>query len=196
MIDTLFAKLPAAQNLCLPGQLGFQRGQYALATLHRPSNVDGLESLRAVLEALAHVTREMPVALPLHPRTRKRIQQFGLEDWLAKLRVLEPLGYIEMLSLIDGAAVVLTDSGGLQEETTALGVPCVTLRQQTERPITIMEGTNRLAPWPLSAAGIWQSCIEALQQGRREAGTHCPEGWDGHAAERIVHFLQVIHTST
>jgi UDP-N-acetylglucosamine 2-epimerase (non-hydrolysing) len=100
--------------------------------------------------------------------------------------VLEPLGYLEMLGLVDGAALVLTDSGGLQEETTALGVPCVTLREQTERPVTITEGTNRLAPWPLSAEGIEQASLQAWAERRRESGAGAPEGWDGRAAERMV----------
>jgi UDP-N-acetylglucosamine 2-epimerase (non-hydrolysing) len=126
------------------------------------------------------------VVLPIHPRTRKSIEAHGLSGLTAGLRVEDPLGYTEMLSLTDGAAAVLTDSGGLQEETTALGVPCVTLREQTERPITLTEGTNRMAPWPLRAEGILAAYREAVEQGRARPGGRRPEGWDGCAAERIV----------
>lgn len=186
MIDTLLTHLAAARALDLPASLGVERGRYVVATLHRPSNVDDPDALGAVLEALAEVARSLPVILPLHPRTRRNIDAFGLGAPAAALRFLEPLGYTEMISLTDGAAVVLTDSGGLQEETTALGVPCVTLREQTERPVTVTEGTNRMAPWPLTASGVVGSFRAALAQGRSEPGTHCPEGWDGRAGERIV----------
>ena len=186
MIDTLFQQLPRARELDVPGRLGLRRGHYAVATLHRPSNVDDPEALSAVLRALARVAEEIPVVLPIHPRTRKNAEQFGLVDEVERLIVLDPLGYREMVSLVDGAAVVLTDSGGLQEETTALGVPCVTLREQTERPITITEGTNRLAPWPLTAEGVFTSFREAVSEGRAEPGLRCPEGWDGRAGERVI----------
>jgi UDP-N-acetylglucosamine 2-epimerase (non-hydrolysing) len=188
MIDSLFAQLPAARALDVPARLGVPRGAYAVATLHRPSNVDDPRALAAVLGALERVAETMPVVFPIHPRTRARIDEFGLGGAAARLRLLEPLGYREMLSLVDGAAVVLTDSGGLQEETTALGVPCVTLREQTERPVTILQGTNRLAPWPLTAEGVHGSVRQALAEGRRAEGGG-PDGWDGHAAERIVEAL-------
>jgi UDP-N-acetylglucosamine 2-epimerase (non-hydrolysing) len=190
MIDTLFHQLDAARALDLPARLGLPRGGYVVSTLHRPSNVDDPEALRAVLEALAEVAEQMPVVLPLHPRTRNNARSFGLDPHLERIRVLEPLGYREMLSLTDGAAVVLSDSGGLQEETTALGVPCVTLREQTERPVTITEGTNRLAPWPLTREGVLASFRAALADGRAEPGTRCPEGWDGRAGERVVGTMQ------
>jgi UDP-N-acetylglucosamine 2-epimerase (non-hydrolysing) len=186
MIDTLFQQLPAARATDTPGRLGLSRGGYVLTTLHRPSNVDEPEALHVILTALARIHRDLPVVLPLHPRTRRNAEAFGFGPMLASLRAVEPLGYREMLSLSDGAGVVLTDSGGLQEETTALGVPCVTLRAQTERPVTISEGTNRLAHWPLTANGIVADCQAALAAGRREAGQGAPEGWDGHAATRIV----------
>jgi UDP-N-acetylglucosamine 2-epimerase (non-hydrolysing) len=129
------------------------------------------------------------VVLPLHPRTRRNAESFGLGAELERLTVLEPLGYREMLSLTDGAAAVLTDSGGLQEETTALGVPCVTLREQTERPVTLTEGTNRMAPWPLTHDGVLHSFRAARAQGRPAPGERCPEGWEGKAAERVVEAL-------
>jgi UDP-N-acetylglucosamine 2-epimerase (non-hydrolysing) len=186
MIDTLLQHLPAARALDVPGRYGLRRGCYVVSTLHRPSNVDDAATLRPVLEALAEVARDVPVVLPIHPRTRKSIDGHGLTRLTGGLRIEDPLGYTEMLSLSDGAAAVLTDSGGLQEETTALGVPCVTLREQTERPITLTEGTNRMAPWPLSAAGIVAAYRQAAAQGRAAAGERRPEGWDGRAAERIV----------
>lgn len=190
MIDTLVAQLPAARALDLPGRMALPRGGYALATLHRPSNVDDPANLGAVLGALHAVSRELPVVLPLHPRTRNRVEEFGLGERLRGLCVTEPLGYREMQSLTDGAAVVLTDSGGLQEETTYLGVPCVTLREQTERPVTLTEGTNRMAPWPLTAEGVFAAAQAARARGRREVGSSVPEGWDGRAAERIVAALE------
>lgn len=186
MIDTLLDHLPAARRLDLPARLGLEWGHYVVSTLHRPSNVDEPGTLRVVLEALAEVARVLPVMLPLHPRTRRNIEAFGLAPVAAPLRLADPLGYTEMLSLTEGAAAVLTDSGGLQEETTALGVPCVTLREQTERPITVTEGTNRMAPWPLTVAGVLGSFRDAAAAGRSEPGQRGPDGWDGRAGERIV----------
>jgi UDP-N-acetylglucosamine 2-epimerase (non-hydrolysing) len=189
MIDTLFRYLPRAREIDLPGRLGLPRGGYALVTLHRPSNVDDPAALAAVLAALDAVAGEVPVVFPIHPRTRKNLDAFGLAGAASRLRLLDPQAYIDTLSLSDGAAVVLTDSGGLQEETTVLGVPCVTLREQTERPITIELGTNRLAPWPLTTVGILAAVEAALAQGRMAVGACCPEGWDGRAAERVVDAL-------
>lgn len=190
MIDTLLQQLPAASAVGMPARLGVEPGRYALVTLHRPSNVDDPATLRAVLEALARVADTMPVVFPIHPRTRRTIESAGLGEILVRFRVLEPVGYREMLSLTDGAAVVLTDSGGLQEETTVLGVPCLTLREQTERPVTVTEGTNQMASWPLTVAGIASSVQDALRRGRLRVGERVPEGWDGRAAERIVAALR------
>jgi UDP-N-acetylglucosamine 2-epimerase (non-hydrolysing) len=186
MIDTLLQHLPVARALDLPARSGLRRGEYVVSTLHRPSNVDELKPLAVLVEALARVAEELPVVLPLHPRTRQKLERFGLAEQAKALRLLEPLGYTEMISLTDGAAVVLTDSGGLQEETTALGVPCVTLREQTERPVTITEGTNRMAPWPLTVNGVVGAFREAVARGRAAPGQHCPEGWDGEAGRRIA----------
>lgn len=187
MIDTLLHQLPAARELDVPRRLGLERGGYVVSTLHRPSNVDDPGTLRVALAALAAVADRMPVVLPLHPRTRKNAERFGVADLLDRLNVLEPLSYREMLSLTEGAAAALTDSGGLQEETTALGVPCVTLREQTERPITISEGTNRMAPWPLTVDGVVGAFDEAVAAG--PGGARRPEGWDGRAGERVVDAL-------
>lgn len=190
MIDTLFAHLPRARTVDLPGRLGLAHGDYIAATLHRPSNVDDPHALRVLLDAFAVIADERAVVFPVHPRTRKQAELFGLTPQLERLRVLEPLGYTEMLSLTNGAAVVMTDSGGLQEETTALGVRCVTLRQQTERPVTVTEGTNRLAPWPLTVGGVVGAYRAAVAAPRPAAGGERPDGWDGHAAERIVAHLR------
>jgi UDP-N-acetylglucosamine 2-epimerase (non-hydrolysing) len=209
MIDTLLHQLPRARDRDYPGELGLAAGNYAVATLHRPSNVDTPDELRTALEALGRVAEARPLVLPLHPRTRKNAERFGLAELLEPLTAVPPLGYREMVSLLDGAAVVLTDSGGLQEETTALGIPCVTLREQTERPITISEGTNRMVTWPLSVDGVVSATEAALAEGGSSpapgAGPDSedsskpsdgptprrPEGWDGAAAIRIVEALEL-----
>ncbi len=190
MIDTLFRWLAAARARDLPGRLGLARDGYVVATLHRPSNVDERAALSGILQALARVAETMPVVLPVHPRTRKNAEAFGLVAELAALRTLEPLGYVDMLSLTEGAAVCVTDSGGLQEETTVLGVPCLTLREQTERPSTVEFGTNRLAPWPLTRDGILRAVEQARAQGRVGVGSRVPEGWDGQAAVRVRQALE------
>lgn len=189
MIDTLMTQLPIARATNTVEELGLRRRHYVAATLHRPSNVDDPEALAAVLQGLALVAESTAVVLPLHPRTLKNIERFHLGPMLTPLTVLEPLGYTEMLALTEGAECVLTDSGGIQEETTALGVPCVTLREQTERPITITEGTNHMAPWPLTPRGIlgaYADSVAAVAQ----ATPPRPAGWDGHASERIVKALE------
>jgi len=186
MIDSLLRILPRARALDMPGRLDVTDGAYALSTLHRPSNVDDRDQLAVILAALGDLSREMPILLPLHPRTRDRVHGFGLESMLEPLRTMEPLGYTEMLGLQSQATVVLTDSGGIQEETTVLGIPCVTLRESTERPVTVTEGTNRLAPWPLTTDGILATARSAAQQGAIPVGQRAPEGWDGRAGERIV----------
>jgi UDP-N-acetylglucosamine 2-epimerase (non-hydrolysing) len=189
MIDTLMIQLPIAHATNTLERLGLRRRNYVAATLHRPSNVDDPTSLAAVLQGLALVAESTSVVLPLHPRTLKNIEHFHLGPMLTPLTVLEPLGYTEMLALTDGAQCVLTDSGGIQEETTALGVPCVTLREQTERPITITEGTNHMAPWPLTPRGILSAYADSVAAVEQTAPAR-PAGWDGHASERIVKALE------
>jgi UDP-N-acetylglucosamine 2-epimerase (non-hydrolysing) len=186
MIDTLLAQRDAARNLAMAERLEL-RDDYVVATLHRPSNVDDPATLSILLQALARIADERSVVLPLHPRTRAKVCEFGLTSLLDAVRTTEPLGYLEMLGLTDGCSVVLTDSGGLQEETTALGIPCVTLREQTERPITITHGTNRLAPWPPTVDGLVDACRDAFS--RRGQASEPPEGWDGRAAPRVVDAL-------
>ena len=190
MIDTLLQQLPAARSVDMPGRLTVRPGEYVLVTLHRPSNVDEPSALRVISDALAELARERTVVLPIHPRTLKNARAFGLDAQLASLRVIEPVGYREMLSLSDSAAAILTDSGGLQEEATVLGVPCVTLRAQTERPVTLTEGTNRLAPWPLTQQGILESARDAIATGRAGVSERVPDGWDGRAAMRVASALE------
>jgi UDP-N-acetylglucosamine 2-epimerase (non-hydrolysing) len=188
MIDTLFAQLEKARATDTLNELGLTRKKYVVSTLHRPSNVDDETALENVLLALGRVAAHVPVVLPLHPRTKKNIERFALTPLLEPLMVLEPQGYMSMLALTDGAQCVLTDSGGIQEETTALGVPCVTLREHTERPVTVTHGTNRLAPWPLTSEGIFKAYQDAIADASRQTPKR-PAGWDGHAAERIVEAL-------
>ncbi|MGH7502380.1 MAG: non-hydrolyzing UDP-N-acetylglucosamine 2-epimerase [Longimicrobiales bacterium] len=193
MIDTLLAQLPAARAAATAQRLRLITGEYSVVTLHRPSNVDSAETLRPILEALAELAKDRPVVFPVHPRTRKNADAFGLGALLGALAAIEPLSYVEMLSLTDGAALVLTDSGGLQEETSVLGVPCITLREQTERPITITAGTNRLAEWPLTRDGIVAAARRALTNGRHAA--QALPGWDGKAGARVARALHLWHGS-
>ena len=186
MIDTLLRMLPVARTIDAAANVGVRRRRYVVCTLHRPSNVDAAEPLRVILRALGTVARDADVVLPLHPRTRKRVEEFGLAALLEPLLVTDPIGYTLMLGLQAGASAVVTDSGGIQEETTVLGVPCVTVRESTERPITITAGTNRLAPWPLTEEGLIGAIVEALGKEPAGVGTRAPEGWDGHAGERVV----------
>jgi UDP-N-acetylglucosamine 2-epimerase (non-hydrolysing) len=176
MIDSLHHALAAARNSGFRKRLGVD-GCAVVVTLHRPSNVDDPVRLASLAYALCEVARERPVIFPAHPRTQDRLREAGVA--LGTVQMLEPVGYHEMLDLVDGAFAVVTDSGGLQEETTALGIPCLTIRENTERPITITEGTNRLVPDP-------RDIPAALRAVRRPASSRSPEGWDGKAAERIV----------
>jgi UDP-N-acetylglucosamine 2-epimerase (non-hydrolysing) len=202
MIDSLLRCQEAAGRARFLDDLGLRGRPFGLCTLHRPSNVDRPEVLEEILDAIDEIATDVPVLLPLHPRTRARIQQYGLWERLAALTsaarkvpihgiaALEPLAYLEMLQAMRAARFVLTDSGGIQEETTALGVPCVTLRDNTERPVTITHGTNVLAG--TSRRGIVGGLDEALQKSAH--GARVPELWDGHAGERIVAALRERHT--
>ncbi len=194
MIDTLHHNLkkavPAARILkgMVPADWPSGSG-YALLTLHRPSNVDDAATFKALLEGIADLSRSLPVIFPVHPRTLARMHQYGLGRLLdlPSVRQIPPMGYLEMLGLMKDARMVLTDSGGIQEETTALGVPCITLRHNTERPITVAEGTNTLAG--NDPARILAACDEILRNGGR-AG-RIPELWDGKASERIAEVMRV-----
>jgi UDP-N-acetylglucosamine 2-epimerase (non-hydrolysing) len=176
MIDSLFFALPAARATGFGKGLGVN-GSAVVVTLHRPSNVDDSVRIRLLADALSEIALERPVLFPAHPRTKQRLAEAGLN--MDRVRMLEPVGYLEMLDLVEHAFAVVTDSGGLQEETTALGVPCLTIRPNTERPITISEGTNRLVPDPAQIAA-------ELRKVRKPNVTPRPEGWDGRAGERVI----------
>lgn len=197
MIDTLSKHLPQARRLTLAADWRLQPGRFATLTLHRPSNVDDADTLRGILEALSEVAREIPVIFPIHPRTRKMVEQFHLRhlcsttELPAGLWLTEPLGYLEMLHLNMQAAIVITDSGGLQEETTALGIPCLTVRHNTERPITCEVGTNSIVG--NDPDSIRRHALQALRgDGKRG---RVPEKWDGQAAKRIAAILSTIAVS-
>jgi UDP-N-acetylglucosamine 2-epimerase (non-hydrolysing) len=181
MVDTLLRNVERARARGIPADLGVRPGGYALLTLHRPSNVDDAPTLSRLLGAIGEVAREVPVVFPAHPRTREQMK--GIEV-PAGVVVTEPLGYLDFLALQADSAMVLTDSGGIQEETTALGVPCLTLRETTERPITLSEGTNRLVG--TDPAAIIAAAHAALHG---DVEKRCPELWDGAAAPRIVRVI-------
>jgi UDP-N-acetylglucosamine 2-epimerase (non-hydrolysing) len=188
MIDSLVEQLPAARALEMPARLGTRRGAYAIATLHRPSNVDVPDRLRELIAFVLRVGTELPVVFPVHPRTDKVLGELGLHGALAlggRVRLIPPLGYREFLGLMDAARLVVTDSGGIQEETTYLGIPCVTLRANTERPVTITQGTNTLVGDDLERA--WAVCISSLRGALRPSQPIA--GWDGRAATRVVDAL-------
>ena len=183
MIDTLVWHLPRARELAVPAGMALERGRYVVVTLHRPSNVDQKDRLLGIVEALDEIAAKVPVIFPVHPRTAACLDGFGIT--LKKVRIVEPMGYVRMLGLLEGAGTVLTDSGGIQEETTVLGVPCLTLRDSTERPVTLTHGTNRLVP-DRGRASILEAFGEAWgspTEGRR------PELWDGAAAVRVADVL-------
>ena len=185
MIDTLLYNLeyavPAATTL---SGVDVEAGDYGLITLHRPSNVDDPEVLQRLLRVLGAISERTPLLFPIHPRTAARIADAGLSDLLNSYAIttLPPQGYLEMLGLMRGARVVLTDSGGIQEETTALGVPCITLRENTERPITVSSGTNTIVG---TDADRIMRCYEEVMASGGKAG-RVPDLWDGRAAQRIV----------
>jgi UDP-N-acetylglucosamine 2-epimerase (non-hydrolysing) len=188
MIDSLHNFLPLAKKSRIGEELGLARGpnwcDFAVLTLHRPSNVDSTDTLKELLSAIDSIAERLPVIFPVHPRTEQRLVQAGMAKQPA-LRLIPPLGYLDFLCLLSRAAVVLTDSGGIQEETTALGVPCLTLRENTERPVTITHGTNLLVG--TDPARILRAVRDSLAT-KGKVG-RIPPLWDGHAAERIVDTL-------
>ena len=188
MIDSLYTQLERANRSTIREELGVGRGKdYAVLTLHRPANVDDRAPLERILSALEQIGTRLPVIFPAHPRTRRRLEEFGLMERFAahasRLSLIEPLGYLDFLRLFSGAKLVLTDSGGIQEETTALGIPCLTLRENTERPITITHGTNRLVG--TDTGTITREAFDALDHPRASL----PPLWDGQAADRILNAL-------
>ena len=189
MVDSLLQFLPVADKNAdeLFKKLKIKDQEFALLTLHRPSNVDDLSALRAILSAIAELAQETRVVFPMHPRVKKKVEYFNLDHLLKSIITVPPIPYLDTICLINHSKVVLTDSGGIQEETTMLGVPCLTLRKNTERPITIERGTNHL---------IGSNKQKILTETRRifntqkEPGKSRPKFWDGHAAKRIVDVLK------
>ncbi len=185
MIDTLLKNRDQAEASTILGDLGLEPKGFAVLTLHRPSNVDDEGTARRLLAAVDRIQGDMPVIFPIHPRSRKNFERHGFGDWIGgmgNLRLVEPLGYLEFLKLLAHARVVLTDSGGIQEETTILGTPCLTLRENTERPVTVEVGSNRLV------GTRTETILGAYSEVMAGEGPACgvPPLWDGRAAERIV----------
>lgn len=188
MIDSLIYFEPMAEKSTVLQDLNLAPKSYGLITLHRPSNVDHKENFLKLLNAFEHIEKQIPLIFPIHPRSQKMIDQLGLREKvenMKNLRLLEPLGYLDFMKLLHNAKMVLTDSGGLQEETTYLGIPCITMRENTERPITVEVGTNVLVGTDT------ERIIEEAQKildGNAKKG-QIPDLWDGKAAERIVKIL-------
>jgi UDP-N-acetylglucosamine 2-epimerase (non-hydrolysing) len=185
MIDSFELVRPAVEAADVPGELGLERGGYGVVTLHRPSNVDDPEQLFRLTDALIETQRRLPLVFPVHPRTAGALRRTLLDGRLqrAGIKLVEPLSYVRFMSLVTAAAAVITDSGGIQEETTYLGIPCLTLRENTERPVTITEGTNRLVV-PETLLLEVERALAGPREGRR------PELWDGRTAGRCVDDLR------
>jgi UDP-N-acetylglucosamine 2-epimerase (non-hydrolysing) len=187
MVDTLLKhRENAAQTSRILEQLQLKEGGYAVMTLHRPSNVDEKKVFAGILDAVHQISKHLNIVFTVHPRTRNRIEEFGLEESVKSSILLEPQPYLDMVRLMSQAKMVLTDSGGIQEETTVLGVPCLTIRENTERPVTLDEGTNTLVG--TSPDAIVREAEHIIKTGGKQGRR--PELWDGCAAERIVHFLE------
>lgn len=186
MIDSLAGILPKAAASGVLPRLNLTPGSYALCTFHRPLNVDRPEDLREITGALTAIGSRLPVVFPVHPRTRAALESAGIEN--DSVTLLDPLGYVDFVSLMQSARVVITDSGGVQEETTFLNVPCLTVRPNTERPVTITHGTNRLVK--SDSASIVDAVERCLKEKRREGGP--PPLWDGHAAKRIADVFRAL----
>jgi UDP-N-acetylglucosamine 2-epimerase (non-hydrolysing) len=182
MLDSYEMVRPAIEAANVPAELGLEPGNYGVVTLHRPSNVDGDAQLTTLVEALVAVQARLPLVWPVHPRAAKRLKETGLADRLsaAGVQLIEPSPYIRFMSLVSNAAAAITDSGGIQEETTYLGIPCLTLRDNTERPITISEGTNEL----VTAETLFAALDAALARPKSQRPR--PEFWDGASAARCV----------
>ncbi|MEU7893763.1 UDP-N-acetylglucosamine 2-epimerase (non-hydrolyzing) [Nonomuraea sp. NPDC049152] len=180
MIDSLFAALPSLDPAPVVERLGIP-SRYAVATLHRPANVDSPEAALELVSAVLDVAAQIPLVVPMHPRGRAQLAAVGLVDG-PDVKVVDPLGYVDFLSLVRGAALVVTDSGGVQEETTMLGVPCLTVRPNTERPITVTHGTNKL----VTPAGLPAAASKALSDGATTPAGELPVLWDGAAGPRIA----------
>ncbi len=187
MIDTLMTHLKKSRKSKIKKRLRI-KGKYGLVTLHRPSNVDNKDKLKNLLNCLSQISEKLPLYFPVHPRTKANIERFGLMEIVknySELKLIHPLGYLDFLNLLETATIVLTDSGGIQEETTVLGVPCVTMRENTERPVTVKIGTNFLVG--INSDKIYQATTSILE-GKTKKGS-IPPLWDGRAGERILNTL-------
>lgn len=189
MIDSLMRNLQRSESSTVINDLGLAEAPYAVLTLHRPSNVDSQDALTGLIDTLIEISEQIPIVFPVHPRTMAKIDEFGLSVSISnsELRLIEPLGYLDFLRLYSGAKLVMTDSGGLQEETTALGIPCLTIRENTERPITIEIGTNTLVG--TDPEKIRSAANRILKGAAENLRAKIPPLWDGRAAERICNAL-------
>ncbi|MCM3870899.1 MAG: UDP-N-acetylglucosamine 2-epimerase (non-hydrolyzing) [Pyrinomonadaceae bacterium] len=190
MIDSIFKQLPRAKESPIRQALAIADQDFAVLTLHRPSNVDNRDTLERIIGALEEISERLPIVFPVHPRTRRAIAEFGFGERIERakgLRLIEPLGYLDFLGLYSHSRLVLTDSGGLQEETTVLGIPCLTLRENTERPITVEMGTNTIVG--TDREKITTAAFAALN-GSLTSNRHVPPLWDGNTADRILDALQ------
>ena len=189
MIDTLMESQPRIRKSEIIKTLGIEEKKYALVTLHRPSNVDNPEAFKRILLAFAKIQNRVPIVFPVHPRTRKMLENPDLMEVTSRMPNLvlcDPLGYFDFGKLVQACRMVITDSGGIQEESTVYGIPCITIRENTERPVTIWEGTNELAG--TDTAKIID-CAERIMDGKWKTG-QIPELWDGHTAERIISWIE------
>jgi UDP-N-acetylglucosamine 2-epimerase (non-hydrolysing) len=195
MIDNLYFEVARLEKdkgaLEASDALKIGKKRFGIVTLHRPSNVDDEPTIRGIIGALSTISETVPLIFPVHPRTRARFDSFGIQ-FPPSITTTEPLGYREFLNLWKDASIVLTDSGGLQEETTALGIPCLTLRDNTERPVTISDGSNRLVG--TDPAAILSAASLVLDSGERKLDTRRPQFWDGAASARILDALQLVLT--
>ncbi|HNX01383.1 MAG TPA: UDP-N-acetylglucosamine 2-epimerase (non-hydrolyzing) [Candidatus Cloacimonadota bacterium] len=188
MIDSLVEYRSLADKSTIMDQNGLLKGEFALITLHRPSNVDEEKGLTTILNAFNEISEKIKLVFPIHPRTRKNIEKLGLDHMVKKMKnllLLEPVGYYDFMKLQMNSSFVLTDSGGIQEESTFFGIPCLTLRENTERPITILEGTNQLVELKTD---IIIAKVNDILEGNVKKGK-IPEYWDGHTAERVVQYF-------
>jgi UDP-N-acetylglucosamine 2-epimerase (non-hydrolysing) len=189
MIDSLFNNLERSKSSTIHADLGLEKGTYGVLTLHRPSNVDEKDAFMRIITALEQIGERIPLVFPLHPRTRIRAEEFGLTERLESIPnivLTGPAGYLDFVALMAESKLVLTDSGGLQEETTALGIPCLTLRENTERPITVTEGTNTIVG---NATDVILDAANNILDNGGKAG-RIPDLWDGHTAERIADIIE------